>query len=216
MSLITIIISNLEGRKTRLTVSKKEKIKEGKRLFGQGDPQWKYDGETLNNEKTFEDYGIENDDVITSNERSRGGGGYFGISTIDVSKNKTKNLGFDKEAPDYRLVSYGLNIQSKCKNKNCKAYEDIIYIQFNYVTKWNLLENIDKVRCPVCNSRVKPINFGFFNCKYEIEYEKDEDDEIKSGTISGESGEKDFIVFDDYSSGKAIFIKLIFNISLKQ
>jgi len=211
--MIRIFIKDLLlGKSTPLYVSTNEKISEGKKKYGR-DSQWSFGGLILENEKTFEDYGIEEDDNIIICDRFDGGGGFFGVNTIDVSKNKTKNLGFDYSAPNYRLVSYGLNIQSKCKNKNCKAFEDVIYIQFHFVTNWNLLENIDKVRCPECNARVKPINFGFFNCKYEIEYEKDEDDEIKSGKISGKSGENDFIIFDDYSSGTAIFMKLIFNIS---
>lgn len=73
MTLITIIISNLAGRKTKLTVDTSDTISRGKALYGQGDPQWKYDGETLNNNNKFSDYDIENDDVIASNERSRGG-----------------------------------------------------------------------------------------------------------------------------------------------
>lgn len=73
MTLITIIISNLSGRKTKLKVDTSDTISRGKTLYGQGDPQWKYDGETLNNNKKFSDYGIEDEDVIASNERSRGG-----------------------------------------------------------------------------------------------------------------------------------------------
>ena len=43
MTLITIIISNLAGRKTKLTVDTSDTISRGKALYGQGDPQWKYD-----------------------------------------------------------------------------------------------------------------------------------------------------------------------------
>lgn len=73
MTLITIIISNIAGRRTKLTVDTSDTISRGKKLYGQGDPQWKYSGETLNNNKKFSDYDIENDDVIVSNERSIGG-----------------------------------------------------------------------------------------------------------------------------------------------
>ena len=120
-----------KGKSTPLYVSKNEKISEGKKKFGRDYAQWEWEGDVLINEKTFEEYGIEEDDNITSIEL-KGGGGFFGVNTIDVSKNKTKNLGFDNDAPIYRLVSYGLNIQSKCKNKNCKAFEDVIYIQFDF------------------------------------------------------------------------------------
>lgn len=73
MTLITIIISNLAGRRTKITVDTSDTISRGKTLYGQGDPQWKFDGETLNNNQRFSDYSIENEDIIISNERSRGG-----------------------------------------------------------------------------------------------------------------------------------------------
>lgn len=73
MTSITIIISNLNGRKSYLQVSTFDTISRGKELYGQGDPQWKADGEVLRNEKKFSDYEIEDGDMITSNDRSRGG-----------------------------------------------------------------------------------------------------------------------------------------------
>lgn len=73
MTLITIIISNLAGRRTKIIVDTSDTISRGKTLYGQGDPQWKFDGETLNNNQRFSDYSIENEDIIISNERSRGG-----------------------------------------------------------------------------------------------------------------------------------------------
>ncbi len=142
-----------------------------------------------------------------------GGGGFFGIETIDISKNKTKNIGFSSSGPYYRSVWYGLNIQSKCKNKSCVAYEDTIYVKIGFVQNWDLLCNRQKIICPECNRKVVPLNFGFFNCKYEIEYEKIEDDGYKSGRVNGASGKREFIVFDQYSSGKASFTQLIFNIT---
>ena len=68
MSYITIVISNMNGRKSNLSVSTLDTISRGKELYGQGDPQWKADGEVLRNDKTFSDYGIENEDIIISND----------------------------------------------------------------------------------------------------------------------------------------------------
>lgn len=73
MTSITIIISNMNGRKSNLCVFTSDTIQRGKDLYGQGDPQWKADGEVLKNNKTFSDYAIENGDTIISNDRSRGG-----------------------------------------------------------------------------------------------------------------------------------------------
>ena len=73
MSTITIVISNMNGRKSNLMVWTSDTISRGKELYGQGDPQWKVDGEVLKNDKRFSDYDIEDGDTIISNDRSRGG-----------------------------------------------------------------------------------------------------------------------------------------------
>lgn len=73
MTTITIVISNMNGRKSNLIVFTSDTISRGKELYGQGDPQWKLDGEVLKNDKRFSDYAIENEDIIISNDRSRGG-----------------------------------------------------------------------------------------------------------------------------------------------
>ena len=72
MSYITITISDMAGRKTKLCVNVTDTISRGKELYGKGDPQWKFDGEVLKNDKKFSDYGIENEDMITSNYRCGG------------------------------------------------------------------------------------------------------------------------------------------------
>lgn len=73
MSYITITISNMAGRKSNLFVNVTDTISRGKELYRAGDPQWKFNGEVLRNDKKFSDYGVENEDIITSNDRSRGG-----------------------------------------------------------------------------------------------------------------------------------------------
>ena len=215
MSQIKIIISSLD-RSFPLSVFKNDTIEKWKKKYGEMrgvDPsglKWKCRGDVLKNDKTFEYYDLEDDDLIISSVKNKGGG--FGLNIVDLSKNFTKNLSFDPSAPSYKEVSYGLNIQSKCKNKSCRAFEDFIYIKIGYVSNWDLFHNLNIVQCPECNKKVKPLNFGFYNCTYKIEYDKDENDEIISGEVKGESGEKEFKVFDEYSSGKATFTRLIFHI----
>jgi hypothetical protein len=74
-----IYIKNLSGRSTQITVNESDTISKGKQIYqsasnsSNADPQWKFDGIVLNNNKTFKDYGIEEDDNITSNDRSQGG-----------------------------------------------------------------------------------------------------------------------------------------------
>ena len=74
-----IYIKNLSGRSTPINVNENDTIATGKLKYKQtaatsnSDPQWKIDGQVLNNNKTFKDYNIEEDDNITSNDRSQGG-----------------------------------------------------------------------------------------------------------------------------------------------
>ena len=143
-------------------------------------------------------------------------GGGNGIRTVDISENNTRTISFSSTAPDYREVCDGLNIMSICKNKNnsCDALNDVIYIKIGFVKNWNLCENLEKkVKCPVCDGRVKPLNYGFTNCNYEIEYEKEVDDGYEDGKVNGKAEENEFKIFNESESGTAVFPKLIFNIT---
>lgn len=50
------------------------------------------------------------------------GSGYSMMFT-DVSKNKTKEITFSKDAPSYRTISKGINLFGICLYKKCKAYK---------------------------------------------------------------------------------------------
>ena len=74
-----IYIKNLSGKSTVIYVNGSDTIAQGKLKYQQAsntnnsDPQWKIDGQVLNNNKTFDYYSIDEDDNITSNDRSQGG-----------------------------------------------------------------------------------------------------------------------------------------------
>ena len=212
--IIVIKLKDTKERNFEIKININQTIGEIKKKYNMMDFEWLYDGIILENDKTFKYYKIKDGDEIYCIVNVEGGGGIFGIETIDISKNYgTNNMDFSSSAPSYRLIVSGLNIQSICKNnKICIANEKIIYVQIGFVTNWNLLLHQNEVICPECKRRVKPLNFGFLNCKYEIEYEKLEDDEYNDGKVKGKADSKEFIIFDQYYSGKAIFKKLIFNI----
>ena len=70
----------------------------------------------LNDESTLESYGITNSVTLIWITVLTGGGG-FGLNTIEVSKNNTKIIEFDDNAPFYRTVGNGLSIQAICGNE---------------------------------------------------------------------------------------------------
>ena len=142
------------------------------------------------------------------------GGGCGGIETVDISKNKTKEVSPAKSAPSYRYSTGGLNIRATCKNDNCIAYNDVVYIQIGYAQNWNLFEHLeDKVVCPSCKEMVNPENYYFWKCNYKIDYIKNSDGKMKRGSISGSASSDNYKTFDEEESGKAIFAKLVFNVT---
>ena len=211
-----IIISTPDKKKTSIKVNPKMTIREAKQLFykiygNENNNQWKFMADVLKDEKTLEFYEIEDNDEIEANKISRGGGlPFFGIETIDVSKNISKVLKFDKNAPYYRCIINGLNIQSICSNNDCEAYNKVVWVQIGYVNNYDLFQNIEKIKCPACDKIVVPQNFGFYKCKYKIKYMKSEKMSYSSGEVNGEAG-NEFTTFDS-SSGTAIFVKLIFDV----
>ena len=137
-----------------------------------------------------------------------------GITTVDVSKNITKEGGPSNSGLSYRAGCRGLNIQSKCKNSNCEAYDDIIYIQIGYVNDWNLCAHLrDKVLCPSCKKMVIPLNYYFIDCYYKIDFLKEENGTYEPGSVDGYASEDKYKWFDDKESGNAKFVEMIFTVT---
>lgn len=214
---IIIVLVPMNQRYHTMKVNTKMKIGEAKELYykkyGIKDEEliWRFEGRLLKDHYTFEDSGIEDQDEIILIKNNRGGGvPGFGIETIDLSKNISKVLKFDKNAPYYRYIINGLNIQSICSNNECEAYNKVVWVQIGYVNNYDLFQNIDKIKCPACDKIVVPQNFGFYKCKYKIKYMKSEKLSYSSGEVNGEAG-NEFRTFDS-SSGTATFVRLIFDV----
>ena len=166
----------------------------------------------MSDDQTLSYYKIKDGDVIFTTRLNNKGGGGFGLNTIDVSKNNTKIIGFDHNAPFYRIVGYGLSIQAKCGN-DCEAKDKIVYCPIGFVQDYDILQNLEEIRCPACKNEVYPKNFGFLKCKYKIDYTKWENNKKETGTVEGQAGEE-FKLFSEYS-GNANFSKLVFNVTHK-
>lgn len=82
MSLINVKIRNTKGHTITIEMRSNQTIGELKSIYttrinaSMSDLQIRFDGEILNNNcdnKTLDEYGIGNNDVLTSNDRSLGG-----------------------------------------------------------------------------------------------------------------------------------------------
>ena len=65
----------------------------------------------LDDFNTLAYYGIEDSDIIFASIVHKGGGGGFGLCTIEISRNNMRIIEYDPNAPKYRYVGFGLNIQ---------------------------------------------------------------------------------------------------------
>ena len=190
-----------------LTVKEAKKRLQDKFKINEEQYIWQFNGRNLDDYKTLSDNGVRNNSVIFISHKGPVGGG-CSINVVDVSKNQTRILEFDPNAPFYRRVNYGLNVQAVCSNANCIAYNDCIYCPIGFVSGFNILKNLEQIICPACKEEVYPKNFGFLNCKYKAEYTIYKDNSKLEGKVEGEAGEK-YKTFDE-ASGNADFTKLIF------
>ena len=206
-----IKVRDILNFETTICVNPNMTIGDAKKLFF-GDirtTHLKLNAKYLYNDKTFSDYGIKvGRRFILLVPEVRGDAG-FGLCTIDVEKNNTRIIEHDRNAPPYRSIDYGLSVQAICEN-DCVLKNQIIYTTLGFVTNYNILSHLNDIKCPKCQKTVYPKNFGFFQCKYEIEYDKWENNKKISGSIEGKT-EKEFILFSEYS-GIATFSKLIFDV----
>ena len=67
---------------------------------------------------------------------------------------------------------------------------------------WNLFDHLKELVCPICKKNVKPENYGFCKCSYEIEYEKKVDNEYEEGKVDGSAEDDNFKIFDENESRK--------------
>ena len=216
MSQISIYIKSLEGRSIKINVGLNETIGEGKRKYkvatnsSNADPQWKFDGVVLQNNKTFDYYGIEDDDNITSNDRSQGGGG---MKFTDVSKKHTINIGFSSDAPDYRTVDRGINIFGICKTANCVTQKNEVIVPINK-NKLDLINEKFNFNCPECNAIIEPKTVGFYLCKYHIYGSKIKDGKVVNfdNGIQEANDSEHLQYFDEASNDTIFFIQLIIEI----
>ena len=115
-----------------------------------------------------------------------GDGIYDGYLFIDPSDSSIKQIELSKNAPNWRILSKGLNLFGICQNKNCQAYKKEVVFKTNqkgHLPKegmiFDMIESSNKIKCPICDKIFIPNTCGFYKCEYQFIGEKLENgDEI--------------------------------------
>ena len=167
-----IFIQDIKGIKVEINVNSNDTIYEVKKKYGDHYVMLKYNGEILNNNKTIEYYGIEEEDIIIANQRVLGGEvGSVAKGLADPTKKGPVKWPTSKEGPDYLIVKNGINLFGNCKNKKCIAFNKEVCSPFGFGT-FDLIEDLDAVNekcphCPACEfPLVKLETCGFKKCRY--------------------------------------------------
>jgi hypothetical protein len=57
---------------------------------------------------------------------------------------------FSKKAHDWQIIDEGLNLDGKCKNKNCEAYLKYVCINKGF-GKFDMNKEVHTAPCPMCS-----------------------------------------------------------------
>ncbi|KUF89676.1 hypothetical protein AM588_10002346 [Phytophthora nicotianae] len=132
-----------------------------------------FEGKQLEDHLQLCSYGIENHSVVHLVRMMRGGGGPSRMFA-DVSDDSILVVQeFSPNAPAWRSVHRGLNIEGRCKNVECVAFQQMIIHPKRYEA-FNLMRDGD-IQCPMCHKKVKPRTCGFYGCFWKFDGTQERD-----------------------------------------
>jgi len=122
------------------------------------------------NNKTLFDYHIGNGSIISIKIAKNRGGGGLPMKFSNLREKEFRN--FSKTAPKWRYVGKGLNFFGICGCKMCdagKKNSEVIYpMKLGINEEFNIINNRDKIKCPICSSFIEPKTIGLYRCEISI------------------------------------------------
>ena len=78
-------------------------------------------------------------------------------------------LPLSTSAPEWRTINWGLNLEGRCKNRSCKAYNKLVIMQMGTPIIYKLgFPHEKQTNCPMCKEYVKPETCGFYECSFRF------------------------------------------------
>jgi hypothetical protein len=175
-----------------------------------------YGAKILNNHeyinKALKELIIEKMEIrfIKINELKLAGGFSIGIDNKAAQDEEILIKGnYNKDAPQWNVITKGLNMSGKCENNSCEAYNKIVDCQIG-LGIFDANKDYDKIKCPMCKNKVHPIACYFCKCQYKIEGKKfNKCGEEIQVSKPWKAVEKDFEYYDPKKKGISDWLTLI-------
>jgi len=114
------------------------------------------------------DYALSDACVVHLVLKLRGHGGNLNkcIDVTDEGRPIVRSR--NSKTPEWRVINTGgLCIEGKCKNQDCVAYKKTVVICKGYGIYDVVFDGQDN-QCPMCYEKVKPRNYGFYDCNFRF------------------------------------------------
>jgi len=108
-------------------------------------------------------------------QNESGFGNAFGTSFVNVdNQNALESRKFSPDAPKWRYVTKGTNIDGYCENPKCEAYADPkckvesrkkVISRIGYGA-FDFIQNSHEIKCPLCASVITPVTCLFSDCQF--------------------------------------------------
>jgi len=208
---IRIKTPDTEGERILITVRLDETISSAKEKYynkvgSRENNCWKYNARVLEDNDIFSDIGIKDKHVIVAVPPIRGGGG---VNMADISNKRGLIEGnFSKNAPEWNIITKGLNVTGICKNDQCRACNNKVDCRIGLGT-FDLVRDADRIKCPICKEEMEPLTCCFSKCQYKFEGKKKSNRKTEYVKSEWKRVEKDYEYYDPIKSGTVNWLMLI-------
>ncbi|MCP3659128.1 MAG: hypothetical protein GY830_01940 [Bacteroidetes bacterium] len=234
-SISQVFIKTINGKNLVFDVNKNENIKDLKNKI-KDKLGYKIESQSLNyKNKIYKDEILLKEfpkhTTFTLSSKLNGGNNFFKF--VDLNKTNSIIKNFNPNAPKWRTIFPGINIEAVCSNKDCivkrcwaiiknrkgklkkrfkgsydKNYKEDFEDQFENGC-FNLYTLFNSLHCPKCDSKCEEVkNIGFYKCEFSI-YAKEYATRKSIKNTSNIASNENLTTFKEFEIKDYSFVQII-------